>query len=331
MLDLDRIFPGDCLDMLRGMPDGCVDLVVSSPPYNIGKEYESRVALDGYLDGQGAVLAECARVLKDTGSVFWQVGTHVAGGSTIPLDVRFFPIMESLGLIPRNRIVWVRQHGLHAKKRFSGRHETILWFTKSDGYLFDVDPVRVPQKWPGKRGYKGANKGKPTCNPDGKNPGDVWLFRNVKHNHEERTAHPCQFPEDMVARIVLAASPPGGVVLDPYMGTGTVAVVARDLGRRFVAAETDPAYLEIARRRIGGFPDQDGSFANLKCLRDHAERTGVSPGALRFDVQVGKRATGRDEARSGTEQDNVVEFERRTALEEDAFGARLRGIGIPAG
>jgi adenine-specific DNA-methyltransferase len=113
-LELNTIHLGDCLVWLKGLPDQSVDCIVSSPPYNIGKEYESRRALKVYLHEQADVLAECARVLKATGSIFWQVGAYSDGrGSLIPLDVRFFPLLEDAGLIPRNRIIWVRQHGLH--------------------------------------------------------------------------------------------------------------------------------------------------------------------------------------------------------------------------
>jgi len=328
-MKLDHIYPGDCAELLKGMPDQSVDLIVSSPPYNIGKEYESRVLLQKYMDQQHAILKECARVLKRTGSIFWQVGSYAEKGMLIPLDIRFFPLLEGLGLLPKNRIVWIRQHGLHATKKFSARHETILWFTKSEDHIFNLDGIRVPQKWQNKKSYAGANKGELTCNPDGKNPGDVWLFRNVKHNHEEQTVHPCQFPEDLIARIVLSTTNPGGVVLDPYMGTGTVAVVARDHGRHFVGAEIDPGYLKVAERRLSGLPNAEGSFANLKCLRDHVERTGQSIERFRFDVQVGKRATEREKAKIFEEEHHREEFERRLAYEEGAFSAKLRGEPIP--
>jgi adenine-specific DNA-methyltransferase len=204
---VNTVYLGSCEEMFERLPDGSVDLIVSSPPYNLGKEYESRRALQVYVAEQAKVLAECARVLSDTGSIFWQVGSYSDRGLLIPLDVRFFPVLEDLGLRPRNRIAWARQHGLHARNKFSARYETILWFTKTDDYVFNLDAIRVPQKYQNKKAWRGENKGELTCNPDGKNPGDIWLFRNVKHNHEEQTIHPCQFPEDMIARIVLAASP----------------------------------------------------------------------------------------------------------------------------
>jgi len=321
---LNEIHLGDCLEWLRCVPDDFVDCLVSSPPYNIGKEYETRRALDHYLETQGEVLAQAARALKPTGSLFWQVGSYTLDGSSVPLDIKFFPILESLGLIPRNRIIWVRPHGLHAKNRFSGRHETILWFTKSDTYKFDLDAIRVPQKYQNKKAHRGANKGELTCNPLGKNPGDIWLFQNVKHNHEEQTVHPAQFPEDMVARMVLATTEPGDVVLDPYMGTGTVAVVARDTERAFIGAELDDDYHQIALRRLSGEPNDRGEFPNLKTLRQYCERTGEDPARFRFDVQTGRAASAK--AKRLSEEHHLAEFESRLALEDEAFGERLRGI-----
>jgi adenine-specific DNA-methyltransferase len=326
-ISLDNIHLGDCLQWLKTLPDESIDCIVSSPPYNIGKEYEVRRALSIYLEEQTAVLAECARVLKCTGSLFWQVGSYSANGSLIPLDVRFFPILEDLGLVPRNRMVWIRQHGLHARNKFSARYETILWFTKSDEYIFNLDAVRVPQKYQNKKSWRGDNKGELTCNPLGKNPGDVWIFQNVKHNHEEQTIHPAAFPEDMIARIVLATTDAGGVVLDPYMGTGTVAVTSQDLGRHYVGAEIDPSYHAVALRRIAGTPDADGAFPNLKTLRDYCESHGVDPAMFRFDTQTSKVASARATSRRFSELHHLQELEDRLRLEESAFGDRIRDIG----
>jgi adenine-specific DNA-methyltransferase len=325
-LNLDHIHLGDCLGWLRSLPDESVDCIVSSPPYNIGKEYEVRRALQVYLDEQKSVLTECARVLKPSGSIWWQVGSYAAHGSLIPLDVRFFPILEDLGLIPRNRIVWLRQHGLHARNKYSARHETLLWFTKTDDYKFELDNIRVPQKYQNKKSWRGDNKGELTCNPMGKNPGDIWIFQNVKHNHEEQTVHPAQFPEDMIARVVLSTTEPGDVVLDPYMGTGTVAVVARDHDRHFLGAEIDAGYHSVALRRLAGTPNTEGSFANLKNLRDYCEKHGLDPSEYRFDVQTAKVASGRAQAKRFSEEHHLAELETRLALEEGAFADRLRGV-----
>jgi adenine-specific DNA-methyltransferase len=326
---LDQIDLGDCMDLLGSLPDGCVDLVVSSPPYNLGKEYEAKRALAIYLEEQRAVLGECCRVLRRTGSLFWQVGAFADHGVLIPLDIRVFTILESFGLIPRNRIVWARQHGLHASRKFSCRHETILWFTKSDDYLFNLDAIRVPQKYQNKKFHRGEKQGEFSCHPDGKNPGDIWLFRNVKHNHEEQTIHPCQFPEDMIARIVLSTTNPGQTVLDPYMGAGTVAVVARDHGRHFLGAECDPQYHGVALRRLEGEPDQTNGFPNLKTLREYCQRTGKPVTAFRFDVQVGAKPTDRNHARIFPEEHHRHELEERLAFEEDAFAADIRNQERP--
>ena len=326
----NQVVLGDCLDLLRSLPDGSVDLVVSSPPYNIGKEYEDRQALGTYIAEQAVVLEECARVMSPNASIFWQVGSYSNKGTLIPLDVRFFPVLEDLGLQPRNRIVWARQHGLHARNKFSARYETILWFTKSDEYTFDLEPVRVPQKYQNKKAWRGENKGQLTCNPDGKNPGDIWMFRNVKHNHEEQTIHPCQFPEDLIARIVFSTTQKGDVVFDPYMGGGTVAVVARDNDRIYLGAELDAEYHAVAQRRISGIPDASGSFPNLKTLRDHCERTGEDPASHRFDVQTAKQATGRGQSKIFPEEHHLSELESRLTFEEATFSADLRGEMRPS-
>ncbi|HLK12901.1 MAG TPA: site-specific DNA-methyltransferase [Candidatus Binatia bacterium] len=242
---------GDTLELLRAVPDGCAQLVVTSPPYNLGKRYERRRPLAEYLAGQQRVIDECVRVLAPGGSICWQVGNHVADGEVVPLDAVLYPLFKRHeGLRLRNRIVWHFEHGLHCARRFSGRHETILWFTKGEPYRFDLDPVRVPQKYPGKRAWKGPRAGEYSGNPRGKNPGDVWAFPNVKANHIEKTIHPCQFPVELVERLVLALTAPGDLVLDPYLGVGTSACAAVLHGRRAAGAEMVPAYVQIARERI---------------------------------------------------------------------------------
>jgi len=326
---LDTILLGDCIDALRAMPSESVDLVVSSPPYNIGKEYETKRELEHYLDEQRTVLSECHRVLKPTGSIFWQVGSYSNKGTLVPLDIKFFPIFEELGMLPRNRIIWVRQHGLHATKKFSARHESILWFTKGNEFHFDLDAIRVPQKWQNKKSFRGENKGELTCNPDGKNPGDVWVFQNVKHNHEEQTIHPAQFPEGLIARIVLATVPKGGVVFDPYMGTGTVAVVARDNDRHFFGAELEPKYYSVAMRRLSGEPDANGCFPNLKTLRAYVASTGKPIENFRFDVQIGKVASDGSKAKIYPEEYHAEQLVERLQYEADAFEAKINGRDIP--
>ena len=241
---------GDCLELLKRIPSKTCKLIVTSPPYNLGKPYEKRAELADYLARQRQVISECVRVLAEEGSVCWQVGNYVVNNQIVPLDIVLFPVFESLGLKLRNRIVWHFEHGLHCSRRFSGRYETILWFTKSDGYCFNLDNVRVPQKYPEKKYFKGPKAGQYSCNPLGKNPGDVWVIPNVKHNHVEKTIHPCQFPVELVERLVLALTDEGDWVLDPFIGSGTTAIAALIHKRKAIGAEIISAYFRAALERI---------------------------------------------------------------------------------
>lgn len=244
------IFHGECLTFLRAIPDRSIQLVITSPPYNIGKKYEKRLRLEQYLEQQQAVIAECVRVLHPCGSICWQVGNYVQKGEIIPLDSVLYPLFRGRGLQMRNRIIWHFEHGLHCSKRFSGRYETVAWFTKSDDYFFNLDPVRVPQKYPGKKHFKGPRAGQFSCNPLGKNPGDVWVIPNVKNNHVEKTAHPCQFPVELVERFVLSLTRPGEWVFDPFLGVGSTVVAAVRHGRRGAGAEIVTDYVRIAEERV---------------------------------------------------------------------------------
>lgn len=244
------VYPGDCLELLKSIPDESIKLVITSPPYNLGKEYEKKLRLENYLVQQAAVIKECTRCLSKNGSICWQVGNYVDNGSIVPLDTILYPIFTNLGLKMRNRIIWHFEHGLHCSRRFSGRYEVIIWFTKSDDYTFNLDPVRVPQKYPRKKYFKGPNVGKYSCNPLGKNPGDLWIIPNVKSNHIEKTEHPCQFPVGLIERLVLSMTNKGDWVLDPFLGTGTTVIAAIRHGRRGVGAEIIEKYVDIAKQRI---------------------------------------------------------------------------------
>jgi adenine-specific DNA-methyltransferase len=244
------LYHGDCLELLKRIPSEKIELVVTSPPYNIGKKYEKRLKLEEYVDQQRSVIRECVRVLSSSGSICWQVGNYVETGEIAPLDTVLYPIFKVLKLKLRNRIVWHFEHGLHCSRRFSGRYETILWFTKNDHYTFNLDPVRIPQKYPGKKYFKGPKAGRLSCHPLGKNPGDLWSIPNVKHNHVEKTIHPCQFPVELIERLVLALTNPGDWVLDPFMGVGTTAVASILHGRKSAGAEIKAEYLQAALERV---------------------------------------------------------------------------------
>ena len=261
------VYDGHCLDLLKAIPSESVGLVISSPPYNVGKVYESRTSLDSYLNSFEPVFEEITRILSSNGSICWQVGNYVNKGEVFPLDVYFYPILKAFNLQLRNRIIWQFNHGLHARKRFSGRYETILWFTKSDSYTFNLDSVRVPSKYPGKRHFKGPNKGKPSGNPLGKNPSDIWKLLendwescvwdipNVKSNHPEKTEHPCQFPIELVERCVLALTNENDKVVDPYCGVGSTIIAAVKHKRQGVGADKEERYIDLTIERLHKLKD----------------------------------------------------------------------------
>ena len=241
------LFHGDCSTLIQEIPDKFVDLTITSPPYFMGKEYDTSLKVDDFILAHKKLLPEIIRITKDGGSICWQVGYHVKNSSVTPLDFLIHDIMKRhSNVYLRNRIIWTFGHGLHARNRFSGRHEVILWYTKGNDYYFNLDSVRVQQKYPGKRHYKGVNKGKISGNPLGKNPSDIWDIPNVKANHPEKTIHPCQFPIALVQRLIRALSIVDGYVFDPYMGVGSSAVATIIDKRRYIGAEINSEYYNIA-------------------------------------------------------------------------------------
>jgi len=244
------VFNGDCIDLLKQIPSESIQLVVTSPPYNLGKIYEKKLKLDQYLKQQEKVIEECVRVLSPKGSLCWQVGNFVNNGYIVPLDAVLYPIFVKQNLKLRNRIIWHFEHGLHCQKRFSGRYETVIWFTKSDDYVFNLDPIRVPQKYPGKKYFKGPKAGQYSCNPLGKNPGDLWDIPNVKSNHVEKTEHPCQYPVELIERLVLSMTNEDDWVFDPFLGTGSTLIAAIRHNRRGAGAEIHERYVNLAKKRI---------------------------------------------------------------------------------
>jgi adenine-specific DNA-methyltransferase len=240
----------DNLVFMRSLADASMKLIVTSPPYNMGKEYETKSSLEVYLEDQRQTISEAVRLLHPKGSICWQIGNYVDDGEVFPLDILLYPIFKKAGLQLRNRIIWTFGHGLHCQKRLSGRYETILWFTKTGDYTFNLDDVRVPSKYPNKKHFKGPNKGKLSGNPLGKNPSDVWEIPNVKANHVEKTDHPCQFPVGLVERLVLALTDEGDAVLDPYLGVGSSAIAALKNQRKAYGCDNLPEYVEVARKRI---------------------------------------------------------------------------------
>lgn len=260
-----QVLNGDSLKVLKSIEDGKFDLIITSPPYNVGKSYETKTSIEKYLETQEEIIDELVRTLSEKGNLCWQVGNYVDKGEVFPLDIFYYQIFKKHGLKLRNRIIWHFGHGLHASNRFSGRYETILWFSKSDNYIFNLDDVRVPAKYPGKRHFKGAKKGQLSGNPKGKNPSDIWEIvvkdwescmwniPNVKSNHPEKTEHPCQFPIELVERCVLALTNEGSWVLDPFSGVGSTIIASLKNNRNAIGIEKEKEYCKITNQRIVDF------------------------------------------------------------------------------
>lgn len=244
------IILGDSIEKLSEVPDDSVDLVVTSPPYFVGKEYDTSKDLQDFQSLIQRVTSVLASKIKPSGSICWEVGYHVDGNQISPLDYYIHNVMVKYPEFNlQNRIIWSFGHGYHPKRRFSGRHETVMWYTRGTDYYFDLDSVRVPQKYPGKTHYKGGKKGEPSGNPKGKNPSNVWDIPAVKAAHVEKTTHPCQFPVALVQRLIRALCPSDGLLLDPFAGVGSAGVAAIVEGRRFLGVEINQKYHSTAVSR----------------------------------------------------------------------------------
>lgn len=263
-----HLLHGDAAARLKDIPDGSCRLVITSPPYNIGKAYErsQRRTLEEYIKWLDPIVEACCNKVSDDGHLCWQTGNHVRNGEVYPLDYFFYEMIARRGFKLRNRIIWHFNFGLHAKKRFSGRYETLLWFSKSDSYYFNLEPILVPQIYPGKRHSKarGDRAGSPSGNRAGKNPTDFWVFDpdealhknpiwelpNVKASHPEKTIHPCQFPSELVERCLLSLTDVSDTVLDPFVGSGTTVVASALHGRKGIGIDQNEGYIKLAESRL---------------------------------------------------------------------------------
>ena len=279
------LWQGSVEGLMKLLPERPLfDLIVSSPPYNIGKEYETKRGLQHYLEWQESIIDELVPRLSYGGSLCWQVGNFVEDNQIWPLDIEFAPIFRKHGLKLRNRVVWHFGHGLHTQRRFSGRYEVVLWFTKThndkDTYTFNLDAVRVPSKYPGKRHFKGPNAGQLSGNPLGKNPEDVWSIPNVKSNHVEKTAHPCQFPVGLIERLVLALTNQGDLIFDPFAGVASAGVAAALHDRKFLGCELMSSYAKVGIKRLQDTIDGTVKYRpHDKPLYDHTRSALSKPPA----------------------------------------------------
>jgi len=241
-----RLICGDAAAELRRLAPASVDLVVADPPYNLGKDYGNN--RDGktwaeYERFTTAWLDQAVRVLRPGGTIYVFMGVRYIA--------RLYQALEDgFGLTFQGWITWHYTQGMGRTRGFSPRHEDILFFSAGPDITFNLDPVRVPQKY-----YRRRN------NMTGANPGDVWQFSHVHYCSAEREPHPTQKPEALIERLVRASSNPGDLVVDPFVGSGTTARVARVLGRRTVGIDVNPDYVAMAERRLaapfGGFDSRD--------------------------------------------------------------------------
>ncbi len=229
------IWEGDALELLRGVPSESIDLIIADPPYNLGKDYGNGHQIRGfeeYLDFSRRWLSEAHRILTERGSIYVFMGVRFIS--------YLYDIMErELKMYFNSWICWHYTQGIGKKRGFSPRHDDILMFNKSQHFTFNLDAVRVPQKY-----YRARN------NMRGANPGDVWQFSHVHYCNENRQAHPTQKPEGLIERMVLASSNEGDTVLDPFAGSGTTLRVCQQLNRNCIGIELNPEYVSLIRNRL---------------------------------------------------------------------------------
>ncbi len=240
----------DCITAFQQLDSPLVSLTVTSPPYNIGKAYETPLPLDEYLAWCQRWIDEVYRITLPDGAFWLNLGYLPLPGRAKALPIPYL-LWQRVPFFLIQEVVWNYGAGVAGKKFFSPRNEKFLWYVKDENrYTFNLDAVRDPNiKYPNQK-----KNGKIKVNALGKNPSDVWQFPKVTsgtdRSSKERTAHPAQFPEQVIRRIILSTSNPADLVLDPFMGSGTTAVAALRLGRKVVGFEISAAYCAIAADRI---------------------------------------------------------------------------------
>ena len=264
-----------CVDTLASqnlLPSGIFDLVITSPPYNIGKEYENVMSIEDYLEWTNRWVVETCRLLGDHGALLLNLGyvTVESKGRAVPLP---YLLWDKIPLYLNQEIIWNYSAGVACKNYLRPRNEKILWYVKDkDHYVFNLDAIRDPNvKYPNSRRH-----GKPRVNTLGKNPSDVWEIAKVttgaNRSSAERTSHPCQFPTDLIDRLVLGFSHKESVVFDPFVGSGTTIESCIRHGRYCVGIEIREDYCEIAVRRIREYREQASQMFILEGGIQYAEK-----------------------------------------------------------
>jgi adenine-specific DNA-methyltransferase len=244
------LYCGDALKLMKRIDSPLFDLTVTSPPYNIGKEYEEAVPLEHYVDWCRNWISEIHRLTKDRGAFWLNIGylEIPEKGKAVPIA---YVLWDKTPFYLIQEVIWNYGAGVAGRRFFSPRNEKLLWYVKDkEDYVFNLDDVRDKTvKYPNQR-----KNGKLKCNPLGKNPTDVWQIAKVtsgtNRSSKERTSHPAQFPIALIDRIVKSSSNAGDIVLDPFLGSGTSAIAALANKRKFVGFEINDKYCEIAAVRI---------------------------------------------------------------------------------
>lgn len=247
-----EILEGDSLNILKNIESSTVDTIIADPPYNLGKDYGNNHDLKGfneYLEFSKLWLKESHRILKPTGTIYVFMGVRFISYLYDILD-------RELNFYFNSWITWHYTQGLGKTKGFSPRHDDILMFTKSEIFKFNLDAIRIPQKY-----YRSIN------NMRGANPGDVWEFSHVHYCNENRQNHPTQKPEGLIERMVLASTDENDLVIDPFSGSGTTLRVCQQLHRNCIGIELNPEYIETTKMRLrqdfSGFDSIDNRMKRI--------------------------------------------------------------------
>jgi len=258
------LFCGDTLEMQRKTERELFDAIITSPPYNIGKEYENIKPLNGYIDWSAQWIMGSSKMLVSNGTLLLNLGYMSIEGQAHAIPLPYL-LWDKVPLYLNQEIVWNYSAGVACKNYLSPRNEKVLWYVKdSQNYVFNLDAIRDKNiKYPNSK-----KNGKLRVNTLGKNPSDVWEIAKVttgyNRSSEERTPHPCQFPTDLIDRLVLGFTNIGGIVFDPFIGSGTTFESCIKNGRYCVGFEIKPEYCEIAKKRIKNMQSQQPTLFPLE-------------------------------------------------------------------
>jgi len=268
-MEIDGVYLGDCIEIMKQMPDKTVDLVFADPPFNIGIKYDNyndSQSHEDYYNWSEKWIDQTYRILKDNGSIYIAIGDEFVAEINI--------ILKRHGFHFRNWIVWYYTFGQNQRKKFNRAHTHILYFTKHKSHFtFNDEDIRIPSARQMVYNDRRAN-------PKGKIPDDVWEFSRVCGTFKERISnHPCQMPENLLERIIKASSDEDDLVLDPFGGTGTTAYVAKRFKRHYITMDISESYVDVIDKRLNGQLDEI-----KRDTKDLVEQERLSPQKMLFNI-----------------------------------------------